>query len=442
MTGGAAGRRKLWACLLGGLSACHNAQGAEPSDVRLPSRLKAPPPSASAVSYVPTPGEHLPREVANTELESAESKDYTLAPGSMVAGRAYRLSFAAQLVGQGTASVAVRFREPTRRETFRTFRQRIEPGPARAYAIELTAPAYAALAELAVEVKGCTLLLTSTTLEERPPLAQTEPVKSWADSYVPAGYSLVFNDEFSGTELNRRKWFTRYIYGSETLDRLNDENQRYADNDNHRVAGGVLSLVAKREKLSKPSGINYQSGMIRSDFTLRYGFFEARVKMPSGLGTWAAFWINSDVSETGRLGHPPEIDFFEFVNNGKDDKVNKIHSAATRTPDGVSTRFTYKSRHFVEQHQDYRAPFDFDKAFHTVGVEWTPNDFTLYVDGLKIFTRTVEWRYKDGALAGPAHVLLNLAIGGQWAGRYGIDDAAFPQALAIDWVRVYQKPQP
>jgi hypothetical protein len=34
---------------------------------------------------------------------------------------------------------------------------------------------------------------------------------------------------------------------------------------------------------------------------------------------------------------------------------------------------------------------------------------------------------------------LNLAIGGQWAGRYGIDDSAFPQALAIDWVRVYQK---
>jgi beta-glucanase (GH16 family) len=264
-------------------------------------------------------------------------------------------------------------------------------------------------------------------------------VSSWATSYVPPGYGLVFNDEFSGSALNRQKWFTRYIYASETLDRLNDENQRYADNDNHRVSGGVLSLVAKREKLSQPSGINYQSGMIRSDFTLRYGFFEARVKMPSGLGTWAAFWINSDVSETGRLGHPPEIDFFEFVNNGKDDKVNKIHCAATRTPDGFKPRFLYQNERFVEQHQDYRAPFNFDEAFHTVGVEWTPADFTLYVDGLKIVTRTVEWKYKDGELAGPAHVLLNLAIGGQWAGRYGIDDAAFPQALAIDWVRIYQK---
>jgi beta-glucanase (GH16 family) len=430
---------RLSAWVLWGLAACHTAQGAEASDVRLPARLKAPPPLAPLPKYSPAPGEHLPAELVNADLRLAEAKSYSLAAAPLLAGRAYRLTFAAELLGQGTASVAIRFREPTRRETFRTFRQSIEAGPARSYAIELTAPAYADLPELAVEAKGCTVLLVPASLQERAPLLQTEPVTSWADSYVPAGYGLVFNDEFSGVELNRRKWFTRYIYGSETLDRLNDENQRYADNDNHRVAGGVLSLVAKREKLSKPSGINYQSGMIRSDFTLRYGFFEARVKMPSGLGTWAAFWINSDVSENGRLGHPPEIDFFEFVNNGKDDKVNKIHSAATRTPDGVSTRFTYKSRDFIEQHQDYRAPFDFDKAFHTVGVEWTPADFTLYVDGLKIFTRTVEWRYKDGVLAGPAHVLLNLAIGGQWAGRYGIDDAAFPQALAIDWVRVYQK---
>jgi hypothetical protein len=35
--------------------------------------------------------------------------------------------------------------------------------------------------------------------------------------------------------------------------------------------------------------------------------------------------------------------------------------------------------------------------------------------------------------------VLNLAIGGKWAGRYGIDDAAFPQEFLIDWVRVYQK---
>ncbi|HYP86649.1 MAG TPA: family 16 glycosylhydrolase, partial [Polyangiaceae bacterium] len=135
---------------------------------------------------------------------------------------------------------------------------------------------------------------------------------------------------------------------------------------------------------------------------------------------------------------PPEIDFFEFVNNGKDDKINEIHSAATKDP-AAATRFSYEHPSFWRSVQKYRAPFNFNDGFHTIGAEWTKDDFSIYVDGLKIYTRNFRWVYNDGSQAGPAHILLNLAIGGQWAGRYGIDDSAFPQALAIDWVRVYQK---
>jgi hypothetical protein len=36
-------------------------------------------------------------------------------------------------------------------------------------------------------------------------------------------------------------------------------------------------------------------------------------------------------------------------------------------------------------------------------------------------------------------VLFNLAIGGGWAGRYGIADARFPTSFDIDWIRVYQR---
>jgi hypothetical protein len=39
-------------------------------------------------------------------------------------------------------------------------------------------------------------------------------------------------------------------------------------------------------------------------------------------------------------------------------------------------------------------------------------------------------------VAAPAHVLLNLAIGGGWAGRYGIDDTKFPTSFDIDHVRI------
>ena len=361
-----------------------------------------------------------------------------LPASTLVPGRSYRLKFRAGASGATGATVAVKFRFGAKNETFRTFKERVVGEPLREHLLEFVAPAYTEHAEVALELERGTLILDSLSLQMRAPLRQTEPVLSWLGSFVPAGYRLVFNDEFSGNALDRHKWFTRYIYSSEGLDHLNDENQRYRDNDNQRVANGVLYLVAKRLKLSQVTGINYESGMIRSDWTGRYGFFEARVKMPGGLGVWPAFWLNSDVSETGRLSHPPEIDFFEFVNNGKDDRVNKIHVAASSNPDG-SQRSLYQDQKFSDHYMDYYAPFNFNDGFHTIGGEWTPEQLTIYVDGLKVMSRTFHWQYRDRTLAGPAHILLNLAIGGQWAGRYGIDDAAFPQALAIDWVRVYQK---
>jgi beta-glucanase (GH16 family) len=420
-------------------SACQVARRGA-SEVRLSERRKNPPPLLEPPAYEPSPDERLPSELRE-QLGPIASLASALPDGTFSSGRSYRLELDASAEGAVGGSVAIKFREPKQRGTYRTYSVRVASNGLSRYTLELTAPAYVAAAELAVDGRGGKMAIASASLKEIAPLPRTMPVTSWAGSFVPEGYALVFNDEFSGTALDRRRWFTRYIYGSESLDRLNDENQRYTDNDNHRVQGGTLSLVARKLKRSQPSGINFESGMIRSDFTARYGFYEARVKMPSAVGTWAAFWLNSDVSENGRLGHPPEIDFFEFVNNGKDDKVNKIHSAATRTPTGVA-HFSYKHQHFIEKHQDYRAPFDFDDAFHTIGTEWTPTELTLYVDGLKIYTRSFEWKYKDGELAGPAHVLFNLAVGGQWAGRYGIDDDAFPQALVIDWVRVYQKPTP
>jgi beta-glucanase (GH16 family) len=370
-------------------------------------------------------------------LHVTTSKLRKLDTSGLIPRRAYRLVLSARLLGPGDASVGVRFRD-AKNGSFRTFRQAITSTSLQPYQLDFTAPAYVGNAELFIEPHRATLELTGLSLRMRAPLPATVPVASWAGSYVPDGYGLVFNDEFNGTELDRQKWFTRFIYDSETQDHLNKENQRYRDDGNHRVNGGVLALTAKRLKLSQPSGANYESGMIRSDFTVTYGFFEARVKMPRGLGAWPAFWLNSDVSETGRLSWPPEIDIFEFVNNGREDKPNQIHISTTNPP-GVKPQFLYTHPDFRTTIKDYFAPFAFDQGWHTIGAEWTPTDVTMFVDGLKIVSTTFQWKYADGSPAGPAHILLNLAIGDAWAGRHGIDDSAFPQALSVDWVRVYQK---
>src|SRR5690606_880865 len=63
---------------------------------------------------------------------------------------------------------------------------------------------------------------------------------------------------------------------------------------------------------------------------------------------------------------------------------------------------------------------------------------TTFLNGKRLYTREYKWLYDDGTLAPPAHILMNLAIGGPWAGRNGVDVASFPQQLKVDYIRVCQ----
>src|SRR5207253_236002 len=146
----------------------------------------------------------------------------------------YRLTFRARSLGPSEAKLGIKFRTPDK-SSFRTFQERVTSSEMKQYQLEFSAPAFVAAAELAIDVSGAGLALEVISLRMRAPIANTQPVASWAGSFVPSGYGLVFNDEFNGTDLDRRRWFTRYIYGSESVDRLNKENSRYVDNGNHRL---------------------------------------------------------------------------------------------------------------------------------------------------------------------------------------------------------------
>jgi len=267
--------------------------------------------------------------------------------------------------------------------------------------------------------------------------------------YVPDGYLLVFNDEFHEPALDTTKWWTRYIYNDGMLDRLNDEKQRYRENHNHVMTGTELQLTARKVRDNDPKGINYESGMIRSKVTFKYAYFEARIKMPAGKGVWPAFWMTSDADDKGHATWPPEMDVFEFANNIKDDRPNMIHTGAVDHKLKNGDRGPWLGQRLFAADKIvkaqgigayYYAPFNFPEDYHVFGFLWDSDDtLTWYVDGVKLIKAHYNWVTQDGSAAPYAHILLNLAIGGQWAGRYGIDDTVFPQSLKISYVRVYQK---
>jgi beta-glucanase (GH16 family) len=252
-----------------------------------------------------------------------------------------------------------------------------------------------------------------------------------------AGWAVVFEDNFSQAELDRSAWYTRFIYNNGTMDHLNNEVERYRDNNNHVLKNGVLSLVAK----GPTSTALYTSGMIRSHRTFRYGYFEARIKMPPGRGLFPAFWLNSDYDANGNLGWPPEIDILEFAPNGVNEFPNMVHSnVALSTPNKQGGEWYFHDSNFNQKYKFYRAATDMTKDWHVYGMLWNTDDtVTVYLDGKKLWMRKYRWVYKDGRQAGPAHILINLAVGGDWAGLGGIASSIFPASLQVDYVRVCKR---
>ena len=243
-----------------------------------------------------------------------------------------------------------------------------------------------------------------------------------------AGWELVFSDEFGGNKLDQDKWATRFIYENETLDHFNDEVQRYRDSQ-IRLSDGVLNIVAEK----KPGATLFESGLIRSHRTFYYGYYEARVYMPSGKGVWPAFWLEADYDQDGKTWHPPEIDIFEYVINGVEDKPNMLHTNAAGHGEYVFTDPSFQTKYAEMMGKE-----NLNEGWHTVGMVWAPDRITLFWDGRRIYTKLYQWLRRDGQLGPPAHIDFNFAVGGGWAGRHGVDETAFPQTFRVDYIRVCQ----
>ena len=258
-----------------------------------------------------------------------------------------------------------------------------------------------------------------------------------AETIVPADYKLVWSDEFSvdgppdpskwsyDSELNRQGWH-------------NKEQQYYSNNrrENARVENGHLIIEARADESAIKSlpdwgGQHYSSARLRSlgkgDWT--YGAFEIRAQVACGVGTWPAIWM---LSSKPNMQWPDdgEIDILEHV--GYD--PGKVHFS-THT----------KAQNFV-LHTENTAQWTVHDActqMHRYQLRWTPTLIIMGVDDHRAFTLKKAADKKDlWPFNGPFHLLLNIAIGGDWGGVKGVDPSAFPSRMEIDYVHVYQPAKP
>lgn len=276
----------------------------------------------------------------------------------------------------------------------------------------------------------------------------------------------MLSDEFDGTSLDRTKWCTRYVYGGGpalqvpddqctrggggTLDFFNDEQQRYRDFNSrgetmHVVSGGTLKL---RVTKTGPAGnAPYESAMIRSKMefkptpTTSY-YLTARMKLPNVLGSWSAFWLVSGRGTNNTPEWPPEIDIVDSPTNNTDSPASTLRMGTTaqgaQTANPGKFDYTHADPAFNKQNQTYTPGRLLRDTWLEIGALWTANNVCYFVDGVKAACENYRWVENGGQPANAAHVLLNLAIGGAWAGASGIDDAKFPTQVEVDHVRVYR----
>jgi beta-glucanase (GH16 family) len=264
----------------------------------------------------------------------------------------------------------------------------------------------------------------------------------------PGTWTLTFNDDFNGTSLDTTKWNT----GMQWADVINNELQGYVP-ENVTVAGGVCTIKVEKRTVPNVSyngyswGSNaYASGCITSfnKWTQAYGYFEARVKMATGAGTWPAFWMMPDRGSAvtplstrvgigtrgGVVAMGNEIDIFEYMGTWKNQTtgLSKSHSGYfwQYNPNLAASSYT-----MVNQ---LVSP---DTQFHTYGVAWSPGKHVYYIDGTAVATL-----YGRTSVAScPEYMILNCALStNDWTGTAVTTaqiDAGLPCTMQIDNVQVY-----
>jgi len=248
---------------------------------------------------------------------------------------------------------------------------------------------------------------------------------------------MVWQDEFNGPEIDTAVW------SFENGFIRNQELQYYTQNrpQNARIEKGVLIIEAHKETFANPefdpNGNNWKTSREQADYTSaslttrgnkewQYGRIEVRAQLPTGTGTWPAIWMLGQ--NLKRVGWPQcgEIDIMENVGFDPDVIHGTVHTQAYNHVKGTQRG----NKINIEK------PYE---RFYVYAIEWTPDKIDFFVGDTCHFTfinehkSDAEWPFDQ-----PFHLKLNLAIGGGWGGKQGIDETIFPQRLLIDYVRVYQ----
>ncbi len=263
--------------------------------------------------------------------------------------------------------------------------------------------------------------------------AEPRPRPDWLGTRPPvddpANWTLTFEDEFNGREIDSAKWGVQgpNYWGAKSL--------THWSRDNVIVKDGLATIRLEKKRgyhNDDPSQheSDYAGGYLDTydKFRQRYGYFEARMKLPTASGLWPAFWLMPDRGqELGEMWRRQqtdkggmEFDIMEHLTRWGPYRYNiAMHwDGYDKGHKSVGTGTIY-----TEGDED---------GFITCGLLWTPGSAIYYCNGREV------GRYETDRISNvPSMMMFTMPIGGWDNGQ--LDDAELPGDFQIDYVRVWQR---
>jgi hypothetical protein len=183
------------------------------------------------------------------------------------------------------------------------------------------------------------------------------------------------------------------------------------------IKDGFLSITASKDRDGRwTSGLIAAADATGAGTGTRYGYFEVRMKMPPGPGTWPAFWLAA-LKPVAGWDRNVEIDVIEYYGQFTSSYQAVWHvwyndTAKTR---GQNQKIDIPNNSLVED-------------FHTFGVDVSPQAIVFFLDGKQVWSQP-----PPPELDGPLYPIVNLALGSGWP----IDQTPNPSTLLVDYVHVY-----
>jgi beta-glucanase (GH16 family) len=259
------------------------------------------------------------------------------------------------------------------------------------------------------------MIMAATTgcgSNETPP-----PGPSVADTTARAGWTLVWHDEFNGPAIDTGIWNFE-VNGNGGG---NNELQYYtSESRNAFIENGTLVIQALKEAYL---GKQYTSARLNTSGkkALLYGRVDVRAKLPYGRGLWPAIWMLPTDWTYGGWPASGEIDIMELLGQDPNKIYGTIHWGADAAHhQQAGTSYILSSGSFAG-------------GFHEFSLEWSADSLKWFIDNRQYFAQPTFQPFDKRF-----HVLLNVAVGGNWPGSPD-GSTVFPQTMQVDYVRVYSK---